>query len=58
MPSYTGSSAAFIGVVIAVTGFNGQDSIRTLASPSRNYRLRPGVYPDWRGGDENRYPLD
>jgi putative pyrimidine permease RutG len=34
VPSYLGSSAAFVGVVIAVTGFNGQGSTRTLASPS------------------------
>jgi putative pyrimidine permease RutG len=34
VPSYLGSSAAFIGVVIAVTGFNGQGSTRTLASLS------------------------
>lgn len=32
VPSYLGSSAAFVGVVIAVTGFNGQGLTRTLAS--------------------------
>lgn len=32
VPSYLGSSAAFVGVVIAATGFNGQELIRTSAS--------------------------
>lgn len=32
VPSYLGSSAAFVGVVIAATGFNGQELIRISAS--------------------------
>lgn len=32
VPSYLGSSAAFVGVVIAATGFNGRELIRISAS--------------------------
>ena len=52
VPSYLGSSAAFVGVVIAATGFNGQHCA------GRDYRLWAGLYRHWPGGDENRYTLD
>ena len=44
VPSYLGSSAAFVGVVIAAIG--------------RHYRLWAGLHPDRSGGDESRHALD
>ncbi len=59
VPSYLGSSAAFVGVVIAITGFNGQGLNPHLSVALGGIiRLRAGLHPDWSGGDEDRHPLD
>lgn len=58
MPSYLGSSAAFVGVVIAATGFNGQGINPNLSVARRHYRLWAGLHPDRSGGDESRHALD
>lgn len=59
VPSYLGSSAAFVGVVIAATGFNGQGiNPEHQHRAGRDYRLWAGLYRHWPGGDENRYALD
>ncbi|MGS3543568.1 solute carrier family 23 protein [Klebsiella pneumoniae] len=48
-----GSSAAFVGVVIAITGFNGQGLNPHLSVALGGiHRLRAGLHPDWSGGDE------
>ena len=57
VPSYLGSSAAFVGVVIATTGFNGQ-GINPNLSVALGGIIACGVYPDWSGGDEDRHALD
>ena len=57
VPSYLGSSAAFVGVVIATTGFNGQ-GINPNLSVALGGIIACGLVPDWRRGDEDRNPLD
>ncbi|STH73083.1 Putative pyrimidine permease RutG [Escherichia coli] len=59
VPSYLGSSAAFVGVVIAATGFNGQ-GIKPEYQHCAGGIIACGlVYTViWPGGDENRYTLD
>ncbi len=59
VPSYLGSSAAFVGVVIAITGFNGQGLNPHLSVALGGIIACGLVYtPDWSGGDEDRHPLD
>ena len=45
VPSYLGSSFAFIGGVIAVTGYAG-GARQYRRGAGRHHRLRPGLYPD------------
>ena len=58
VPSYLGSSAAFVGVVIAATGFNGQALTRISALRWAGLSPVGWLYRHWPGGDENRYTLD
>ncbi|MGC8401290.1 solute carrier family 23 protein [Enterobacter mori] len=39
-------------------GLTARDQPQPERGPRRHHRLRPGVYPDWSGGDENRHALD
>ncbi len=58
VPSYLGSSAAFVGVVIAVPALTARAEPSSERRPWRDHRLRAGLHPDWSGGDEDRHPLD
>ena len=46
VPSYLGSSFAFIGGVIAVTGYGAAAPRQYRRGAGRHHRLRPGLYPD------------
>ena len=58
VPSYLGSSAAFVGVVIAAASFNGQELIRNISIALGGIIAVAGFIPSWPGGDEDRYALD
>ncbi|STL33944.1 Putative pyrimidine permease RutG [Escherichia coli] len=58
VPSYLGSSAAFVGVVIAATALRSGHEPEYQHCAGRDYRLWTGLYRHWPGGDENWYTLD
>ncbi len=61
VPSYLGSSFAFIGVVIAATGYAGAAgglNAKYWGCGRRDYCLRYFICPDWLFGDGYWHPLD
>jgi putative pyrimidine permease RutG len=59
VPSYLGSSFAFIGVVIAATGLRGQGAERQhRCGAGRHHRLRRAVHADRRHRAGHRHTLD
>jgi hypothetical protein len=59
VPSYLGSSFAFIGVVIAATGYAGKGRQRQPGrGAGRHHRLRCALHADRPGGHGHRHRLD